>query len=705
MRRLSILAAVVLCSVQALAVSPQAPQLPSHVSDAPERAMRFMAGAATQVADLRAMTAQLDAGLRAGTLVRQREEPDTVLPGRSHERLQQLHQGVPVLGGQVVRQSADGQVVSIFGTLYPGIDVDPVPGFPASDAAARIEAASGGTLMRRREVQLLVLPLDDGRMALAYAGLAAGPEGVQDYYIDAHTGAVLLKLNHLQRQAAVGTGGGVLGDSKKISASGTSGGFVTVDALRPPTIVTYDLKGNWSRGWNIADGVLPAVASDRAFDADNAWTDKAVVDAHAYAGYVYDYYYKRFGRRGLNDGNRAIHSFVHPANRADALTVPDEIFDNFLVNAFFCGQCGYNGEDMMFYGDGVPDGMFSVNVNYFSGALDIVAHELTHGVTAYSSGLIYQNESGALNEAFSDIMGTSVEFYYQTFGSGPLKADYTMGEDVMPAIAGFQRSMANPRAFGDPDHYSLRQSGGGDNGGVHTNSLIASHAFYLAIEGGTNRTSGRTVQGVGASRREQIEKVFYRAFTNMLSAGATFYMARLATIQSAVDLYGGGGAVEQAVTQAWDAVGVVKTANLTFSFSPSPAPGRATNCGSLVAPCWPFTVTATETNGMAFNVTSTAYGLYDETGSLFASGTMPFSQYFASCGSASSRIPASGRACASLLLGLSGRKGGYVAFLISGADDNGMMGNFLSPALRLSTVSGAVPVDTGAGGLPFVLVK
>ena len=182
-----------------------------------------------------------------------------------------------------------------------------------------------------------------------------------------------------------------------------------------------------------------------------------------------------------------------------------------------------------------------------------MAHELTHGVTDYSSRLIYRDESGALNEAFSDMMGISVEFFFQPPGSGPLRADYLLGEDV---ISGGIRSLQNPAAFGDPDHYTLRYTGPFDNGGVHTNSAIGTHAFYLAIEGGTNRISGINVKGVGAANRDQIEKVFYRAFTQLMPASATFSTARAVTIQSARDIYGVGSPAESAVTQAWTAVGV-----------------------------------------------------------------------------------------------------------------------------------------------------
>jgi thermolysin len=170
------------------------------------------------------------------------------------------------------------------------------------------------------------------------------------------------------------------------------------------------------------------------------------------------------------------------------------------------------------------------------------------------------NESGALNEGFSDILGTGVEFYYQSAGSGTMKADYVLGEDVVTAAAAGSRtglrSLADPGAFGDPDHYSKRYTGAADNGGVHTNGVIAGHAFFLAVEGGTNRTSGRSVQGVGGSNREQIERIFYRAFVYYLPGDATFGTARAATLRAAQELYGAGSAAERAIAEAWDAVGV-----------------------------------------------------------------------------------------------------------------------------------------------------
>jgi bacillolysin len=159
-------------------------------------------------------------------------------------------------------------------------------------------------------------------------------------------------------------------------------------------------------------------------------------------------------------------------------------------------------------------------------------------------------------------MGTSVEFFFQPAGSGPLKADYLLGEDISRGVAPGQlngdRSLENPALYGQPDHYSRRiiVPLSNDNGGVHTNSGIANHAFYLAIEGGTNRTSGLSVQGVGASNREQIEKVFYRAFAQLMPSNANYSMARAVTLRAAEDLYGSTSAPFNAVRDAWTAVGV-----------------------------------------------------------------------------------------------------------------------------------------------------
>ena len=504
---------------------------------------------ATAARDAGSWDGRIQARLASGELRLRQVRGDTLLPGRRHERFAQVYRGVRVFGGELVRQSDEAGEVSVFGTFYEGIGLDVHPSLTATQARALVEAPGAPSFLTARDPELVVLPEAGGDYALCFRLRAWTGADLVMFFVDAHDGHIRRRFSDLQTQSAVGLGKGVLGDTKKVSAKSSGGAFVADDELRPPAVSTYDYQGDLARLFTL-QRVEDLSPKDLAKDADNDWTDGANVDAHVYAGYTYDYYYKRFGRHGLDNADVAMSNITHPVRRADVLAQPLGIVFNFYLNAF------YAGDGAMVYGEGLPPSLTfgGQHWDYLAGGLDVVAHELTHGVTDYTSALIYEGESGALNEAFSDMMGTAVEFFYQPAGSGPLHADYLCGEDVV--TPGGVRSLANPTSYGDPDHYSQRYLGPEDNGGVHTNSGIANHAYYLAIEGGTHRLSKVTVQGVGASNRDQIEKVFYRAFTSMLPPSADFHTARMATIQSARDLQGPGSAAERAVTQAWTAVGV-----------------------------------------------------------------------------------------------------------------------------------------------------
>jgi bacillolysin len=465
---------------------------------------------------------------------------------------------VPVWGSTVVRDVDGGVVRSMFGTLSPDLTLATTAALTPDDIRARL-VDSGLTLVR--EPALIVLPLDAGEHRLAYWVVVSRDAAVDRVFIDAGSGAELLRYSEIQTQGAVGTGTGVLGDAKKVSSVLEGGAYWADDQLRPPVLKTFDMRGNLGRLLQVLTGAA-LFANDRASDTDNSWDDRVAVDAHGYVGWTYDYYFKRHGRRGLDNRDRPIVGLINGVSQQGGLALPAALQD-YALNAFWCGLCGPAGVGVMYFGNGLPPGLAlpstGQNIGYLAGALDVVAHELTHGVTDSSSSLIYQNESGALNEAFSDIMGTSVEFYYANTGSGVGEADYLLGEDAVRGLTTTRngvRSMSNPAVYGDPDHYSRRFIGTADGGGVHINSAIPNQAFFLAIEGGTNRTSGLAVQGVGAANREQIEKTFYRAFVFLLPSNAAFSTARAATIQAARDLYGTGSAPERAVTQAWSAVGV-----------------------------------------------------------------------------------------------------------------------------------------------------
>jgi thermolysin len=512
-------------------------------------------------AELRTIRAQVEQMERAGQLRLRSAERDPAFPTRVTERLQQFHQGVPVFGADVVRDSDQGFARMILGTLVPDLAISARPVLSVDQAGAVLRNAAGDGSSVLGRIDLVILPLADGAK-LAYMAVLSASDGVVRLFVDAGDGSELLRFSELQSQSAVVQGRGVLGDQKKMSVLQQSGAYFADDQLRPPVLTTFDMHDNLSRAIAILSG-SPALTSDVASNVDNSWDDPVAVDAHVNIGWTYDYYFKRFGRRGLDNRDRRIMTIIHGVSQNSALLIGN-LASTFAINAFWCGLCGPGGTGAMYFGDGIPPNVFLTstgrNYGYFAAALDIAAHELTHGVTDSSSGLIYMNESGALNEAFSDIMATGVEFFFQPVGSLPGQADYTLGEDiaraVRPGALNGDRSLSDPGAYGDPDHYSRRYLGALDNGGVHTNSGIANHAFYLAIEGGTNRTSGMSVSGVGHANRDQIERAFYRGFVFMLPASATFAMARTATVQAARDLFGAGSPTQAALAQAWAAVGV-----------------------------------------------------------------------------------------------------------------------------------------------------
>ncbi len=664
-------------------------------------AIRPQTVAPSSLTELRAWDTEVTRMRRDGTLQLVRERDDTLLPARQHERFAQYHRGLPIFGAEVTRQSENGVPISMLGTVYRDIDLSTTPDLSA-DAARDVMLGQSGAQTTLGDPELLILPLDAGGLALAYRIVTAFPQDVLVSFVDAASGRILLQFTDLQSQAGAGLGHGVLGDQKKISTNRAGTTYQASDGLRPPAIQTYDLKGNLTRVQDILAGRATLGTADLGTDTDNDWTDGPTVDAHVYAGWTYDYYFKRFGRRGLDNSNLAMRSIVHPVNKDSASVQFISQNSLFFNNAFWSGTLR-----IMVYGEGLPANITSggKSWNFTAGALDVVAHELTHGVTQFSSNLTYLNESGALNEAFSDIMATGAEFFFQTAGSGSLMADYQVGEDVISG--GGLRSLANPLSFGQPDHYSVRYIGINDGGGVHTNSMIPGHVFYLAVEGGSNRTSGLSVQGVGAANRDQIEKVFYRAFTMLLPANANFFVARTATIQSARDLYGTNSAAERAVTQAWDAVGVRgQAATLTFVFDPNPVPAAPVGQCTLARPNFVFAVGVAEVSGIGFTVASSQIRFYNAAGALTSTSTLPpFAQFFTACGPGNNRIAPNSLPCASLCVSLNGATGGFVDFTVTGTDDVGNAATFASPRLRLGAATTLTTDEPDQPGICIPMLK
>ncbi|HEU4412839.1 MAG TPA: M4 family metallopeptidase [Polyangiaceae bacterium] len=253
-----------------------------------------------------------------------------------------------------------------------------------------------------------------------------------------------------------------------------------------------------------------------------------VVNAnYDHLGKVYACYQQLFGRDSYDGAGAALTSSVHYVQN--------------YVNAF------WNGTQMVYGdGDGVQSGSLALS-------FDVTAHELTHAVTEHESNLVYQDEPGAINEAMSDVFGAVCE----AFADGAVTADtWKVGEDVWtPGVAGDAlRYLNNPTLDGySTDFYPERLLGFEDYGGVHANSGIANHAFYLLAVGGKhvrNKTPDVTVPALGLEKAGQI---WYRANTQYLTVSSGFASLRAALKQAATDLYGADAGT--ATDRSMDAVG------------------------------------------------------------------------------------------------------------------------------------------------------
>jgi len=452
-------------------------------------------------------------------------------------KMQQVFKGVPVFGSVInAHVDQDGVLTSVSGNLAPELyDKQSLKKGATLKADAALEKAKAALTkkigsfpeLESEVTPELVVYFQDGNANYAYSAefefLYPEPGNYQ-YFVDAKTGEILDSYNQIHEAKpstggpgitgnnTIGSGKGVLGDSKTFNTLTNSNGSYLVDGTRGSGILTYDAKNRTQ-----TPGTL-WLDSDNIY---NAVYDGAAVDAHAYAGNTYDYFKNVHGRNSYDGNGAQLVSTVHYGRNYN--------------NAFWSGS-------QMVYGDG--DGNTFIPL---SGALDVIAHELTHAVTDTTADLVYQNESGAINESMSDIFGTLVEFH---FNNNP---DWQVGEDIYtPNIAGDAlRSMQDPTLSGDPDHYSKRYTGSGDYGGVHINSGISNKAAYLLANGGTHY--GVSVNGIGNNKAGAI---YYRTLTQYLTPNSNYSHFRVSTIQAATDLYGASSSEVASVKAAFTAVGV-----------------------------------------------------------------------------------------------------------------------------------------------------
>lgn len=269
-------------------------------------------------------------------------------------------------------------------------------------------------------------------------------------------------------------------------------------------------------------------------EGDDPTGDLAADEAYEGAGATYDLYHEIFERSSIDDNGMTLVSVVHYLQGYD--------------NAF------WNGERMV-YGDGDEDLPESERLfNRFTIAIDIIAHELTHGVTQFEANLVYRDQPGALNESFSDVFGSLVK--QRIKNQTAAEADWLIGEGLFTNNVNGSaiRSMKNPgSAYDDPllgkdpqpghmDDYIETTS---DNGGVHINSGIPNKAFYhVAME-------------LGGSAWEKAGKIWYLTLRDKLNSTSDFHAAANLTLEAAGELYGKNSPEQNAVQKGWEQVGII----------------------------------------------------------------------------------------------------------------------------------------------------
>ncbi len=483
--------------------------------------------------------------------------------GFTHARYKEFYKGVEVVDGDYIIHRNGGYARSMNGKFYPVYGSSVIPNFSESKAISialrNINAEKYKWQMPQEEQwlkdvknnqmatwfpagSLVIIPdlflekngvnmLPSGKikkshgykLAWKFDVYADSPLGRYIIYIDANSGNVLFKENRICTSSVIGTAVTKYSGTKQIITDSVSAGVYNLrDMTRGAGVITYNL----AKGTNYGTATIFA-------DADNYWNtttnqDDAANDAHFGAEKTYDYYLNIHGRNSYDNAGSNLLSYVHYSNNYN--------------NAYWDGV-------RMTYGDG--------NGTTFSPLteLDICGHELTHGVTEYSSNLTYSYESGALNEAFSDIFGVTIDFY-----ANGNNADWLIGnKSYTPATPNDAlRYMNNPNVGAQPDTYKGTSwySGTADNGGVHTNSGVLNYWYYLLSVGGSGSNDkgfAFNVAGIGINKARMIA---YRTNSYYLTAGSQYADAAAFSIQAATDIYGMCSAESFAVKNAWDAVGI-----------------------------------------------------------------------------------------------------------------------------------------------------
>lgn len=477
------------------------------------------------------------------SIERRNEETDHL--GFTHINFNQLYKGIKVTNATYKAHIKEGKLISVNGDFYPITAVSETPVISEQAALQYALSHIGAQLYKWQiaeeeehlkehennpaatyfpKAELNIIHPENNffesttKLSYKFNIYAHNPMSRQDIYVDATNGKILLSVNRIHHGNSNGT---------VVTAYSGTHPMVT-DSVSPTQFrLRETTRGNGVRTFNLLTGTNYGNAVDFT-DTDNYWNnvnpqkDQYAGDAHWGAQMTYDYYYQSHNRNSIDNNGFQLNSYVH--------------YSTNYVNAFWDGQ-------KMTYGDG--DNSYTPLTS-----LDICGHEVTHGLTTFTADLVYSYESGALNESFSDIFGTAVEW----FGKNPGQANWLIGEDIGSAF----RSMLNPKVYSDPHTYlgQYWYVGPNDNGGVHTNSGVQNHWFYrLSVGGSGTNDNGDSynLAGIGMAKAGAIA---FRNLTVYLSQNSQYADARFYAVKAAEDLYGACSFEVEQCTNAWYAVGV-----------------------------------------------------------------------------------------------------------------------------------------------------
>ncbi|MGW2963473.1 M4 family metallopeptidase [Streptomyces sp. NPDC001220] len=454
--------------------------------------------------------------------------------GTVHTRYERTYAGLPVLGGDLVvdtaKSGATERVIKANNHTLKVADLTPAVSAASAEKQAVSRARTLGSTKSAADGARKVIWAGSGTPVLAYETVVGGfqDDGTPNQLhviTDAATGKKLFEYQGIEN--VTGTGNTQYSGTVSLSTTQSGSTYNLTDGDRGGH-KTYNLNHGTS-----GTGTLFSQSSNTWGNGTTSNAATAGADAHYGAAETWDFYKNTFGRSGIKNNGVGAYSRVH--------------YGNSYVNAFWDDGCF-----CMTYGDG------SGNADPLT-ALDVAGHEMSHGVTSNTAGLNYSGESGGLNEATSDIFGTGVEFYAANSSD---VGDYLIGEKIDINGDGTPlRYMDKPSKDGGSADYWSSSVGGLD---VHYSSGVANHFFYLLSEGsgakvinGVSYNSptkdGLPVTGIG---RDKALQIWYRALTTKFTSTTNYAAARTGTLAAAGELYGTTSTEYKAVQDAWAAVAV-----------------------------------------------------------------------------------------------------------------------------------------------------